>query len=191
MVRGDECDVGNAMRDEIDLGRTASRYTSCKMVRPRSVMTTSRVERAINSSITRRWSAFGFEENGVERGDHWRVSIRAAEANKWLPAGPPKIPNSCWTETTSTLLEFRKSRGAPVRIQILLLNFEANDVRIPIDALDVIDRDGEARALGMPRCHRSEQVGRKRGNAALTRQVVTEERDRCWMCEAVFERFYG
>ena len=32
-----------------------------------------------------------------------------SRANKWLPAGPPKIPNSCWTETTSTLLVFRKS----------------------------------------------------------------------------------
>ena len=28
--------------------------------------------------------------------------------NKWLPAGPPNIPNSCWIETTSTSLLFRK-----------------------------------------------------------------------------------
>ena len=32
-----------------------------------------------------------------------------SSVNKWLPAGPPKIPNSCWTETTSTSLEFKKS----------------------------------------------------------------------------------
>ena len=32
-----------------------------------------------------------------------------SRVNKWLPAGPPKIPNSCWTETTSTSLVFRKS----------------------------------------------------------------------------------
>ena len=32
-----------------------------------------------------------------------------SRANKWLPAGPPKIPNSCWTETTSAPLKFRKS----------------------------------------------------------------------------------
>ena len=39
----------------------------------------------------------------------------AQKGNKWLPAGPPNIPNSCWTETTSTLLVFRKSGGAPIR----------------------------------------------------------------------------
>ena len=71
-------------------------------------MTTSRVERAINSRITRCWSALGV------RRTVWSVVTTGAvnprsRANKWLPAGPPKIPNSCWTETTSTLLEFRKS----------------------------------------------------------------------------------
>ena len=49
--------------------------------------------------------------------------------------------------------------GAPVRIQILLLNLEANDVRILIAALDVIDRHREASASGMPRRHRL-QAGR-------------------------------
>ena len=29
-------------------------------------------------------------------------------ASRWLPAGPPKIPNSCCSETTSTPLLFRK-----------------------------------------------------------------------------------
>ena len=67
--------------------------------------------------------------------------------------------------------------GAPVRIQVLLLNLETNDVRILIATLDVIDRHGEAPALGMPRCHSPKQVGCKRGNAAFARQVVAEKRD--------------
>ena len=66
---------------------------------------------------------------------------------------------------------------APVRFQILLLNLEADGVRIPIAPLDVIDRHGEAVALGLVRRHRSQQVGCKRGNAALARQVVSEKRD--------------
>jgi hypothetical protein len=33
------------------------------------------------------------------------------KVNKWLPAGPPDIPNSCWTETISTLLVLRKPGG--------------------------------------------------------------------------------
>ena len=32
-----------------------------------------------------------------------------SSANTWLPAGPPKIPNSCSTHTTSTPVMFRKS----------------------------------------------------------------------------------
>ncbi len=67
--------------------------------------------------------------------------------------------------------------GAPVRFQILLLNLEANDVRIPIAPLDVIDRHREAAALGLVRRHRPQQVGCKRGNAAFARQVVAEKRD--------------
>ena len=43
--------------------------------------------------------------------------------------------------------------GAPVRIQILLLNLEANHVRILITPVDIIDRHREAPASGMPRCH--------------------------------------
>jgi hypothetical protein len=62
--------------------------------------------------------------------------------------------------------------GAPVRFQILLLNLEANHVRIPIAPLDVIDRHREAVALGLVRRHRPEQIGCKRGNAALARQIV-------------------
>ena len=31
----------------------------------------------------------------------------------WPPAGPPKIPNSCCSETRSTLLEFRNSAARP------------------------------------------------------------------------------
>ena len=67
--------------------------------------------------------------------------------------------------------------GAPVRLQILFFNLEANDVRILIAPIDVVDRDREAPALGMPRRHSPQQVGGKRGNAALARQVVAEKRD--------------
>jgi len=67
--------------------------------------------------------------------------------------------------------------GAPVRIQILFLNLEANHVRILIAPTDVIDRHREASALEMPRCHSPKQVGGKRGNAAFARQVVAEKRD--------------
>ena len=71
-------------------------------------MTTSRAERAINSCITRRWSPFGSRRtvcSVVTTG----VFNSRSNASRWLPAGPPKMPNSCWTQTTSTLLMLRKS----------------------------------------------------------------------------------
>jgi hypothetical protein len=67
--------------------------------------------------------------------------------------------------------------GAPVRIQVLLLNLEANDVRIPVAPFDVVDRHHEAPALGMPCCHRAKQVGGKRGDAAFARKIVAEKRN--------------
>jgi hypothetical protein len=65
----------------------------------------------------------------------------------------------------------------PVRLKILLFNLEANDIRILIAPVDIIDRHREAPAARMPRRHRLKQVGCKRGNAAFARQVVADERD--------------
>jgi hypothetical protein len=67
--------------------------------------------------------------------------------------------------------------SAPARIQILLLNLEANHVRILIAPVDVIDRHRETPALGMLHCYSPKQVGCKRGDAAFARQVVPEKRD--------------
>ncbi len=71
-------------------------------------MTTSRVERAISSCITRRWSAFGSRRTVWSVVTTGILSSRSS-ASRWLPAGPPKIPNSCCTQTMSTLLMLRKS----------------------------------------------------------------------------------
>jgi hypothetical protein len=65
----------------------------------------------------------------------------------------------------------------PVGRQILLLDFEAHDVRIPIAPLYVIDRDRKTPASGMPLGHSLKQIGCKRGNAAFSGQVITEECD--------------
>jgi hypothetical protein len=67
--------------------------------------------------------------------------------------------------------------GAPVRIQILFLNLEANNARILIAPTDVINRYRETPGLGMPRRHSPQQVGCKRGNTAFARQVIAEKRD--------------
>ena len=68
-------------------------------------------------------------------------------------------------------------RGAQIGRQVLLLNLEANHFRVFVATLNVIDRHGEALALGMRGCHGRKQVGRERRNAALARQVVADKSD--------------
>jgi hypothetical protein len=137
-------------------------------------MTTSRVERAINSRITRYWSAFGLRRTVWS--DHRRFQF--AQQGQDVAAGrPAENPEFVLERDHVHIAGVQEAGGPPVSPQVLLLNLEANDVGIPVAALDVVDRHREAPALGMPRGHRLKQVGRKRGNAAFARQVVAEKRD--------------
>ena len=65
----------------------------------------------------------------------------------------------------------------PVRAKFLLLNLEANDIRILIAPINIIDRHREAPAARMQRCHGLKQVGCERGNPAFARQVVADKRN--------------
>ena len=68
-------------------------------------------------------------------------------------------------------------RRALVRAKILLLELEANYVRILVAALDVVDRHRETLALRVLRRNGHEEVGGERGDATSSRQVVAEKRD--------------
>ena len=68
-------------------------------------------------------------------------------------------------------------RGAQIGRQVLLLNLEANHFRVLVAAWNVVDRNGEALALGMRAGDGGQQVGRERSDAALARQVVADKRD--------------
>ena len=68
-------------------------------------------------------------------------------------------------------------RGAQIGRQVLLLNLEANHFRVLVATRNVIDRHGEALALGMHGRYGGKQVRRERGNAALAWQVVANKRD--------------
>ena len=75
------------------------------------------------------------------------------------------------------VVKVQEAGGAPVLVEVLLLDLEANHVGISVARLGVIDRRREAPALGMPRRHGPQQVGGKRGNPAFARQVVSDKRD--------------
>jgi hypothetical protein len=51
------------------------------------------------------------------------IGIRSSRSSvrTWLPAFPPKIPYSCWSDTTSTPLTFKKSAA---RYEIRLADLE-------------------------------------------------------------------
>jgi hypothetical protein len=83
-------------------------YTSRRNVRPRSVITATRADSSHSWVSTRRWSAVGSFRT-VCRVVTTGIRRPRTRPSTWLPAGPPKIPYSCWRETTSAFEKFRKS----------------------------------------------------------------------------------
>ena len=67
-------------------------------------------------------------------------------------------------------------RGAQIGRQVLLLNLEANHLRILV-ATWMSLTDTARHSLGVRGGHGGKQVGRERGNAALARQVVADKGD--------------
>jgi len=116
------------------------------------------------------------EKNGVERGDDRRCQS-AQQRQKVAARRPAENSELVLDRNYVYIAGVQEVGSAAVRTQVLLLNLEANDVRISIAPIDVIDRYREAPALGMPRCHSPKKVGSKCGNATLARQVVAEKRD--------------
>ena len=68
-------------------------------------------------------------------------------------------------------------RGTQIGRQVLLLNLEANHLRVLVAVLKVVDRHREALALGMRACDGGKQVSRERSNAALAWHVVSNKSD--------------
>jgi hypothetical protein len=90
-----------------------------------------------------------FEENGVERRDDWGRQF--VEQGQQMAAGRPAKNSELVLERDNVhVAGVQKASGTPVRPPILLLNLEANDVRIVVAWFDVVDRHREAAALGRP-----------------------------------------
>ena len=86
--------------------------------------------------------------------------------------------------------DIEKVRGAQIGRQVLLLNFEANHLRVLVAARYVVHRHGQALALRMRACDGGKQVGRESGNAALAWQVAADKSDSlsCALNELMLER---
>ena len=126
--------------------------------------------------MTRRWSAFGSRRTVCSVVTTGILNSRS-NAKKMAAGGSAENAELVLHTDNVHVADVEEIRGAPVRSQILLLNFEANHVRIIVAPFDVVDGHREAPACGMPRCHSAEQVGRERGDATFARQIVAEKRD--------------
>ena len=116
-------------------------------------MTTSRVESAINPSITRRWSALRLLQNGMKRGDDGHPQF--AQERQDVAAGRPAENAELVLQADDVhVADIEEVRGAQIGRQVLLLNFEANHLRVFVAARDVVDRHGEALALRDARSRR-------------------------------------
>src|SRR5437879_6237398 len=73
--------------------------------------------------------------------------------------------------------DVEKIGRAPIRGELLLDNFEPDDVGISIPGLDVVDRHGETIAGGLLGGHSRQQIVREGGDAAFARRVIAQEGD--------------
>src|SRR5205085_4797588 len=76
--------------------------------------------------------------------------------------------------------------GAAIGRQVLLLNLKANYLRILVATRNVVDRYGEALALGMGAGDGGKQVRRECRNAALSGLIVAHKSDLS-DCRGVFQ----
>ena len=95
----------------------------------------------------------------------------------WLPARPPKMPYSNCRLIEVHAVDVQKVGGAPVRFDVFLGQLKTHSRGIGVAAFDVVDRHGDARRVAMLGSDRFAQVGGKRGDAALSRQVITDKGD--------------
>ena len=75
------------------------------------------------------------------------------------------------------VVDIQEVGGAPIGLDIFLRQLKANTRGIGVAVFDVVDRHGDAGRVAVFGGDRFAQVGGKRGDAALARQVVADKGD--------------
>ena len=73
------------------------------------------------------------------------------------------------------IVDIEKVGGAAIGVDIFLHQFKANARRIGIASLGVVDGQGDAGGVIILGGDGLAQIGGKRGNTALARQIVADE----------------
>jgi hypothetical protein len=96
------------------------------------------------------------------------------------PAGPPKIPYSCRTQTRSNVAEIQEIRGLAIRSQLILGKLEANPRGVAVAFFRIVDGQGQQLRGLVFRVDGVTQIRRKRGDAAAPRKVVPDDGNPAW-----------
>src|SRR5664280_1610902 len=103
-------------------------------------------------------------------------SLRSS-SRMWLPAGPPKIPYSCCTQTRSTLVKIEELGRTFIGRQLLFGQLESHPLGIAVFGLRIIY--GQCKQSFNPVLGRNSvaQVGGESRNTALPWKIVPNDSD--------------
>src|ERR1017187_124748 len=173
--RVDEPDVGDAVRDQVDLG---CRGVVNILQHSSSALNHDNQPRGERKQLLHHAPLVGpgIAQKGMQRRNNRHSKF--AEKRKDVTAGGPAVNAEFVLQTDHVYVaDVEEVSGAQVGRQVLLLNFEANHFRILVAARDVVDRHCQALALGMRACYGGKQIGREGSNSTLARQVVPDKSD--------------
>ena len=175
IIRVGERHVGNAVRDEINLGRR--RLINFAQKFPAAFAHHHQPGRkpdqlAHHAPLLR----VRLAQHRVQRGDDGHLQF--AQQRQHMAARRPAENAELMLHANHVhVRDVQKIRRAQIRRQVLLRNLEAHLRRIIVTAREVIDRHDQALHRRKFRRHGAAQVGRERGNAAFPRQIIAEKRD--------------
>ena len=183
--RIDEAYIGNPVRDEIDLGRRRLVYLLQHLS---SALGHDHQPGGERDQPFHHAPLVGsrLAQNGMKGGDdgHSQFAQKRQDVTADRPAENAELVLQA---DDVHVADIQKVRGTQIGRQVLLLNLEANHLRVLVASRNVVDRYGEALALGVRTLDGGQQVGGESGNAALARQVVADKSDLADFRSAVHE----
>ncbi len=115
-------------------------------------------------------------QHGVERGDHGHPDF-LEEGQQVAAGGPPVDAEFVLDAEDIGIVKVQEVGGAPVGIQILLVQFEAHAGRVVVGFDAVVHGPGVALRVGRGGGHRLAEVMREGGDAAEPREIAAQEGD--------------
>ena len=115
-------------------------------------------------------------QDGVQRGDDGHLQF-AQQRQHMAARRPAENPELMLHANHVHVRDVQEIRRAQIRRQILLRDLEPHFRRIIITFREIIDRHDEALQLRKFLRHGAAQIGRERGDAAFSRQIIAKKRD--------------